>query len=295
MRAERAAPASRDSINVMSARKSVNVRIATSHQIPAYGGTQHSDELLELLADGVRRGTMPMVVNHDNTQPLNGKCLAVEIVTLPDGFKAVDAQFEVDAEPWDAFQAANAALGVTGGMSFSYSEYFVEIRRKGSAGGGAEFKLSADASRFGDDAIQDAAESLAGAGKVTAGRLYQFSADHPCRIIIEYVQTSGGPGAALNSIGYSVAGTAICGAACKLLRVLARAKHQSPPQPQFEVHTTTELNGPTQQMLMLRTDDEDVLKHALDKFSQALAQPEDQLFWDESRSEWVPTVTRSTT
>src|ERR1700728_713694 len=251
----------------MSARKLVNVRITTSHQIAAYGGTQHSDELLALLADGVRTSAMPLVVNHDHTRPLNGKCLAVEIVTLPDGFKAVYAEFEVDSEPWDAFQAENAALGVTGGMSFSYVEYFVEIRGNGS-GGGAEFKLSPDASRFGDDAIEDAAESLADAGKVTAGRLYQFSVDHPCRIIVEYVQGSGGLGPALNSIGYGVAGTAIYGALCKLLRTLARAEHQSPPQPQFEVHITAELNGPTQQMLVLRTDDEDVVKHALDKFSQ---------------------------
>jgi hypothetical protein len=42
----------------------VHAVIATNHPIPAYGGTELTDELLEVLAERVRRNELPMTKKH---------------------------------------------------------------------------------------------------------------------------------------------------------------------------------------------------------------------------------------
>jgi hypothetical protein len=111
-------PSRRLDLLAMPYRTVVTVRIASNHPLPAYGGVQHSDELLERLAQATRTGAIPMVVNHDHARPLNASCLAAEVVELPDGHRAVEGIYEVDSGAWDAFQEELRTEGAPGGMSF---------------------------------------------------------------------------------------------------------------------------------------------------------------------------------
>jgi hypothetical protein len=72
-----------------------------------------------------------------------------------------------------------------------------------------------------------------------------------------------------------------------LLRGRLTAPEAGEPPPLIEIHTTSTTGGVTERRLLLRTDDEDVLDRALDRFSDGCGRHERLLEWDDPRGEWV--------
>jgi len=270
----------------MSERKIITTRLASNHPIPAYGGVQHSDELLERLVEATRTGAIPLVVNHDHARPMHARCLRAAIVELPDGHKAVEADYEVDGDAWDAFQGELHAQGAKGGMSFTHAEYFSELTPRDPTRS-EHFRLAADAHHFTDDSIEAAGAALTKVGTVTVGRLYQFNAAPTCRVVVEYVQQSGGLDAAAKDLMIGIAGSGIYDALKRLLRRRSTTPAVTEPAPRIEIHTTTESDGVSRQRLLLRTDSEDVLEHALNRFADGVNRQERLLEWDDALDDWV--------
>jgi hypothetical protein len=281
----RTCPSSELDSATVSERKVITTRVASNHPLSAYGGVQHPDELLERLADGIRTGALPLILEHDHARPLDAHCLSAEVVGLPDGHKAVAADFEVDGAVWDAHQDELRDKGVPGGMSFTYAEIFSELTPRDPARSG-RFGLTADASHFTDEAIAEAGAVLTKLGTVRVGRLYQFADVPTCRVVIEYVQQSGGLDAAVRDVGIAIAGSAIYDALKKLFWGRSTTPAVSEPS-QIEIHKTTESDGVSEQRLLVRTDSEDVLKDAMDRFSDGIGRPERLLVWDDTLGDWT--------
>jgi hypothetical protein len=272
--------------NQASGRTVIHTRIASDHPLSAYGGIQLSGRVLEQIAEAVRSETIPMVINHDHARPLNARCLRVEIVEQPDGYKAVEAIHEVDSEAWDSFQNELGALGTPGGMSFTGSVPIADLASS-DASETTQFKLAADAHHFTDEAIEESASVLANAGAVRAERLYQFNAVPSCRIVIEYVQQSGGLEGVARDIIIGVTASTIYDALKKLLKRRSTTPTSTEPPPTIEIHTVTEFGGTSRQRLLLRTGDDEVIKRALDNFDKGMGKPNPLLEWDKDLDDWV--------
>lgn len=251
----------------------------------AYGGIQLSDEVLGRLAEAIRSEAIPMIVQHDHARPLSSRCLRVAVVDLPNGYKAVEADFEVDADAWDAFQAELAVQGAPGGMSFTYSELFAELVPNDPAST-KQFSLTADASHFSDDALREAGARLTEFGTVRVGRLYQFADVHTCRVVVQVVQDSGVLDPDLRAVAIGVISAGIYDTIKRLLGRRSSQPDDNAP-PQVEIHLSTTPDGVSDQKLHVRAKDEVVLKDALDHFSDALDRPRGVLLWDPARRDWV--------
>ena len=101
----------------------VSLQLATNRPHFAYGTTiQWSIEDLEHLADLARNNRVPLNLNHDGTQTLNSHFISAEVIEIEDGFKAVEAQVEVDSEVWLANEERRIAAGAPGGVSIGYTK-----------------------------------------------------------------------------------------------------------------------------------------------------------------------------
>lgn len=263
----------------MTDRKIIKTRVTTSHPIEAYGGYEHPEGLLEMLAEGIRAEVMPLQVQHDARRPLNGRCLAVEIVDLDDGHRAVDAEYEVDADAWDAFAAELEKEGVPGGMSFSYSATIVEFDG-GSDASQSSLEIFADPAHFSDNAVAQAAERLSEAGPSRGGRLYQFNHAPTCRMVVEYVHDSGGLSASalLVQTGIALVATAIAEAVKGLLK---RRKPDSRGTPIVEVHV---VSGDERQRMTIEAESDQILGDALDALPDVAGMGD--CCWDSARGLW---------
>lgn len=260
--------------------------MASNHELAVYGGIQHPDKLLEHLAEAIRKNQLPMVINHDHARTLDAHCLNAEVVTLDDGHRAVDAEFDVDKVAWDAFQDELRVKGIKGGMSFTYGITFAEFAPRRRRHGQGKFQIVADASYFTKADLEEVGEELAKTGTVRLGLLYQFALGPTCRIIVEYAQTTGGIQSAIETMGLGVASNGIYQVIAALLCKL-KTKDKAPDSPpQIEIHTKTSPDGSTERRFLLRTDSEEVLKHALDQFTEGLERPEQILVWNETERGW---------
>jgi hypothetical protein len=271
----------------MPERKIVTTRVATSHPIPAYGGVRLADAVLDQIAAAMRAGTMPVVVNHDVLQDLGARCVNVVVVELPDGFKAVDAELDVDARAWDIFEAATIAAGAPGGMSFTASTSIGELSARDDLAGG-ELAITADAGHFTDADIAAAATELVSVGPVKVQRLYQFSHAPACRVIVEYVHASGGldGAAAALSVGLSVAAAAIYDCLKRLLPQRSRAVRALNQPAQIEIHLVEDDRDRPPQKLVIQSDDLAVVKRALDHLAAVDGEPGAVAAWDDDRAVW---------
>ena len=285
----------------MSSRVVVRMRIATTHRVPAYGGVRLAPQILEQIAVAVRSGRTPMVAHHNRMNQLGARCLKAEVVDLDDGEKAVDAEFEVDADAWDRYQADLDETEAQGASRFSATEPMGELPSSDPASIG-QFAVYADAGCFSDAEITAAAEELTGVGTVRTGRLYQFSAVQACRIVVEYVHTSGG-GPDAGTIGIEI-GIALVSAAIydciKRLLAWRPSLPRYPPPPdvpppdptqiepaQIEIHTVTTPGGVTVQTFQIRTNDDAVVGRALDQIIEAATRPDRPVVeWDDEQREW---------
>ena len=259
------------------------VRITTNHPIPAHGGLRLPDHILEALAEAAGKDQIPMVINHDRSKPLNSRCIRVAVVDLPDGFKAVEGEFEVDADAWASYEEGLRATGAPGGMSFTFADMFLEVTAKVSEES-VSFELAGDVGYFDDATLAEGARQLASAGTVRVGRLYQFSYEPACRIIIQ-IQQGGAPPLVQGAIA-AISGT-LSIVLYNCLALLLRKRRASATSPtQIELHTRQDPDGSTSQVLQVRTDSEDVLKHAIDKLCDAMTRPDKHLEWESDLDDW---------
>jgi hypothetical protein len=269
----------------------VTTRVATNHPTDAYGGVQDSDALLEALAKWIRQNKMPLVVHHDPMQPLDAVCLGAEVVGIGDGYKAVEADLEVNADAWEAFEAQRKVAGAPVGISFTYIDEFLQIGE-----GSPRIRVAADAAHFTDDDIGEAATTLSVLGPLQVGRLYECADRPTCRIIIEYVLQDGSIPLIQEDMTTISAPPAIF---AFLMRLLARSSRSSPgsshPEttgvtPQIEFHTKTDSDGSTSQVLKVGSDNNDVIRAAVDAIAGSLPSDEPLLEWNADSGDWEPPV-----
>jgi hypothetical protein len=229
-------------------------------------------------------------LQHDPARRVDSRVLKVEVVDLPDGFKAVEAEYDVDAETWRAFQQEVLDQGAPGGMSFSCSEPLVDLTPH-NPGTTVQLGLYADAAHFSDDTLVAAGEALAEVGAVQVGRLLQFSYFPACRIIVEYVHQSGGlsPAMAGVTIGLNLVSSAIFEAVRRLLSRRQPVSGTAEQAPQIEVHLIDEPGGVTVQTLKIVASDEETIRQALDRFIEPAEHPDwGVVVWDPDASTWRP-------
>jgi hypothetical protein len=215
---------------------------------------------------------VPMQNQHDTMQRIDSRCLRAEVVDLPSGFKAIEADFDVDSEAWAAVQAGWEAAGVSGGMSFSCTESLRSVPE-------AELELAADAYYFEDDDIIMAADIMSVAGSANAQRLYQFAAVPPPHIIIELT-------VALASIPISVLGAAIYDGLKFLLLKRLHRDEDPEGETQIDLCIRGDAHGSFGQTVHIRSSNEEVLKHAIDRIGEAIESPSCLLVWNEECTDW---------
>lgn len=160
----------------------VRVRLVTSHAIPAYGGIQLAEAMVEQVAEAVASGSIPMHFHHDISRPVHVVNVEAGTERLPDGHLAAWAEFDVDDSAWAAFRDELDIASAPGGMSISMTTPLDEP----SAQSEASSLVAADAHHFSDEMIREAAVLLAAIDPTISGaRLYQFSSIPDATIILD--------------------------------------------------------------------------------------------------------------
>jgi hypothetical protein len=156
--------------------------LATDQPVEAYGGMRLSIEALHQIAHQVTRPGMEMLVNHDQSRPLNASNVHAEVRWNDRGWNEVAMHFEADAEGWAEFEAEKKALGVQGGMSFSTCVSLAV----GGTGGRPLVTIAGDAHHFSHGDLEEAGKYLLPVVDVEIQALFQFSSEPPAKVLIEY-------------------------------------------------------------------------------------------------------------
>lgn len=246
--------------------------VITNEPIEAYGGVRVSDTVLEQIAENLRRNRITMHNQHDTRQPVDSWCLRAEVVDLPDGAKAVEADFEVDSEQWDAVLSEWRTMGAPGGLSCTC----IEALRPAP---GAHMALAADVYYFEDEEIVEAADIMSVAGPTSAQRMYQFAAVPPPHIVVDLT-------AALACIPISILAAAVYDGLKYLLTKLAHRGKESVDETQIDLQIQSKAEGTVNRILHIRTSNEEVLKHAIDRIGDAIESPTSLLIWNEEDMDW---------
>lgn len=243
----------------------VEAVVATSHPIPAYGGVQlGGGDILEQMADALRRGDLPLMLQHDIRRQLKASVLDAEARDRADGYKEVWVRFEVDAAQWNEFERERVDAGAPGGMSFACGEPVGLLQALGGDVQ-ANFILAADASHWDDATLFDAGEALRAAGAVALQRRYEFSHIPNAVIVLQVAGT----------LTLGVIANAVYDA---LKRFIGRNKRTT-----FHIHVVKDGLDVTAHV---ETDDPESLRRALDSFDAAV-RPGRLFVWDEEQGGWV--------
>ncbi len=246
--------------------------VVTNEPIEVYGGIRLSDTVLEQLAAELQLGNIPFQKHHDSLQRFSSKCLRAEVVDLGSGVRAVEADFEIEAQTLEDIQEEWKAAGVPGGISCSFSEALYPTQD-------AILKLAADAHYFEDSDIIEAAEIMSSLGTISPTRLYQFAALPPPHIVIDLT-------AALLCIPASVIATAVYDGLKYLLLKIRNHHKESETETQIDLFTRRKADGSFEQNLHICTSDAEVLKHAIDRLSEAIETEHTLLAWNEQSMDW---------
>jgi len=244
----------------------VEAIVATSHPIPAYGGVQLGENVLQEMAGALRSGRLPMLAQHDLRRAINAVVLDARVRHRSDGYKELRARFRVDGEQWAKFEQERLAAGAPGGFSFSCSEPFAALQPLNGAPPEPGVALAADASHWSDADPLAAAEELRRIGGVEVGRRHEFAHDPNAVVVLELTA----------SLITGVLGNAIFEA---LKRFLRRDKPTT-----FHFHV--EEGGRTVDG-RIETDDADALRRAIASFDQ-LVNPPMLYLWDDEEGQWNP-------
>jgi hypothetical protein len=271
--------------------------MATTHPHEAYCVTQQlPDEVLAQLARLLRENKIPMNLHHDKTQDLNARVIAARVVSLDDGYKAVDAEVEVDSEPWKAFEARLKTKGFPGGISLSIVDHFDAESEDEPAG--PYISIIADAAHFSTDEIRESSDILRPLGDVRKGSLYQFADIPSCRIIVELVQQPGLPPLATyaSQLGIGVVAGLIAASIEKLLTAVSRrvpksskaSDEQSQASPtQIEIVERNLPDGTQTRAFKIVSNDPAVVERALDGLDDAYRSDRQSLIWDDESGVWT--------
>lgn len=204
--------------------------VATTDEIPAYGGVQLAEEALYEMARAIGGRTLPFWAEHDPLRQIPGKVLMAEPRTTERGTLGVWIEVEVPE---------GAAIGMRG---FSYAAGMV-VEELGPADG-PRVGFFADAASFTEEEIRGAGELLARQGlRVEAGPYFQFSAD-PATVVVLSIAAD---------LLISIAGAAIWDA------IKGFVRQDTSTEVRLEV---TKASGETVRALV-RTDDPSVAREAV--------------------------------
>ena len=248
-----------------SDRVEVDAIVATDHPLSAYGGIRIADRVLHELADGIRSGALPMLVEHDIRRPLRPHILDVQVRSRPDGFKEVWVRFTVEASAWAEFNTEVETAGGPGGFSFAATERIGELSAAGDRTT-TSIEIDADASYWNDETLLNAAAQLRAVGPVRVARRYQFALEPLAVVAVTFV------------IAPILAGLAANALYDGLKRFLRPKK---PTIFQFRVENA---DG-TSANARVETDNAEVLKRAIDSFDQIAAR-QHLSEWNEAKGAW---------
>lgn len=246
-------------------RVEIEAIVATSRPLPAYGGVQLADPVLEALALALRLGRIPMLVQHDVRRPMDAIVLEAEVREARDGYKEVWVHLDVDATDWETFDRERIAAGAPGGFSFACSEPLTTLDRLPNAPD-TMLHLAADASHWSDDDLIAAAQELRSVGSVRVGRRYEFASDPAAVVVLELV---------ISQVILGVLANALYDALRRFLR---------PARPtifQFRVG-----RDGTSVEARLETDDSHALREAIGSFDQ-LVNSRVPVAWDGELNPWA--------
>src|ERR1700691_2735603 len=213
---------------------------ASTRAMDAYGGVQLPCELVESVANNLKRGSMQWGLHHDPRVALDVTVLDAFTRTGSDGHVEAVVRFEVDENQWQ-----RTGTSAPEGLSISGSQRFL-----GDPDVSPAVTIAADAHWFSDDQIRAAFEKLAAVGEPVEGcRLYQFAAEPPALVALAFVlqQLSTIPTGLLCSYIYDALKNFV-------------GPHVEPSK--FSLTFDKETGGVTH--AYLETTSDDVLKHAID-------------------------------
>lgn len=267
----------------------IDATLMTSEEIEAYGGVRFTREALEMAADSLNAGNVPMQADHDQTKPVRVRNLRAWVDDGADGFDRLKLSYEV--HPDDAHYVAHR-------RAMSAAMRAPLDGRDPLGGVQTAVDLSADHAWFDDDALL-AAESLVVAGglprtSIRTERVYQFSFVPDPQIFVTVV---------LPFAGVVVTG-ALGSALWDGVKLLFR-RRRTPPN--GDAHKPTRVNlrvedGERSLSGIVETQDETIANRAIDAFdelareflrepsSRQVAEPTDRrlLVWDDTASAWLP-------
>ncbi len=157
----------------------VEVIIATTRRVEAYGGIRLAPVALEQMATQMRSNARQMVFDHDWQRPFDATTKSATVRPRDDGEFELVAVLDVDKDQWNEWAAKLEAEGAPGGFSFATP---ARIGQYGAGDGDtAPVSLAADAHHFSDEAIIEAGHEFlpSGATVIAVDRYYQFSAEPP--------------------------------------------------------------------------------------------------------------------
>jgi hypothetical protein len=134
--------------------------LATTDPIPAYGGIQLALEALESIAQTLNSGA-PVTTRlfHDAREPLHIENVSAEVRQRGDGEHELWIEFDVEEEGWEKYESERDARGAPGGLSFTITELFAELRSDDESVP-VTVVVAADAHHFSDNEIAAAAQEV---------------------------------------------------------------------------------------------------------------------------------------
>jgi hypothetical protein len=152
----------------------VEATVAGSRPMDAYGGIQLDRQVLEQLADALRAGRLPMLLQHDPSRPLHPRILDAGVARDDEGFDQVWIRFEIEEAVWAAAQTEWHRAGGPGGFSWSGS---VPLRLVPAQGDGPKptVAIAADAHFWTDEQVIDVATKLSADANVYAQQRLAFA------------------------------------------------------------------------------------------------------------------------
>jgi len=232
------------------------------------------------MQDNLLAGGISMLLNHDPQYPVAAKWLSVDVVELEDGEAALEGRIRVNGPTWDAFQKELHAEGAPGGMSCSFTQTLGTIEPIQPLIDG-EFSLAADASHFDSAGIKAGTQALGAFAPARGEELFQLSATHPCRVIIEYVGSSGGLSVAQAAVsaGFGLITSAITASLRELLSRRKTKPTEAADLSRFEIRVNLGVDGT--RSLFIDTNDPDEAARAMELAAMLMtaAEPAGRYKW----------------
>lgn len=155
--------------------------LATTHALDKYGGRFRASLAdLEEMRDAFLAGSMTSTMHHDPAQAFDALPVNAWIDEMPDGEHCLKVSYEVDAAVHEQFEAALAAAGAPGSLSYARTIGFGEMQRQGPA----TLLIAGEASNFSQAEIAQAARLLPGEDSIDLAELVEFAADDACRVVV---------------------------------------------------------------------------------------------------------------